>query len=129
VVTLTCRFQYGDIDLLQSHPLLCCATVVHGTVDCVNFICDAPAIKAISFVGGNRAGEHIHDRGTRNGKRVQANLGAKNHATILPDADKESTLNALTGAAFGASGQRCMALSVAIFVGSRLFCHFFSFSS
>jgi malonate-semialdehyde dehydrogenase (acetylating)/methylmalonate-semialdehyde dehydrogenase len=48
---------------------------------------------------------------------VQANLGAKNHATISPDADKESTLNALTGAAFGAAGQRCMALSVAVFVG------------
>jgi malonate-semialdehyde dehydrogenase (acetylating)/methylmalonate-semialdehyde dehydrogenase len=91
--------------------------VVHGSVDCVNFICDAPEIKAISFVGGNKAGEHIHDRGTKNGKRVQSNLGAKNHATILPDADKEATLNALVGAAFGASGQRCMALSVCIFVG------------
>lgn len=91
--------------------------VVHGSVDCVNHICDAPQIKAISFVGGNKAGEHIHDRGTKNGKRVQSNLGAKNHATILPDADKEATLNALVGAAFGASGQRCMALSVAIFVG------------
>jgi malonate-semialdehyde dehydrogenase (acetylating)/methylmalonate-semialdehyde dehydrogenase len=91
--------------------------VVHGSVDCVNFICDAPEIKAISFVGGNRAGEHIHDRGTKNGKRVQSNLGAKNHATILGDADKEATLNALVGAAFGASGQRCMALSVCIFVG------------
>jgi malonate-semialdehyde dehydrogenase (acetylating)/methylmalonate-semialdehyde dehydrogenase len=91
--------------------------VVHGGVDTVNFLCDAPSIRAISFVGGNQAGEHIFDRGTKNGKRVQANLGAKNHATIMPDADKESTINALIGAAFGAAGQRCMALSTVIFVG------------
>jgi len=91
--------------------------VIHGGHDAVNFICDEPAIKAISFVGSNQAGEYIHDRGSKNGKRVQANLGAKNHATILPDADKETTINALVGAAFGAAGQRCMALSTAIFVG------------
>lgn len=91
--------------------------VVHGAHDTVNFICDAPEIKAISFVGGDSAGKYIFDRGTRNGKRVQSNLGAKNHATIMPDADKDATLNALAGAAFGAAGQRCMALSVAIFVG------------
>jgi len=91
--------------------------IIHGSVDCVNFMCDDPSIKAISFVGSNRAGEYIHARGTKNGKRVQANLGAKNHATIMPDSDKESVLNALCGAAFGAAGQRCMALSTAIFVG------------
>jgi malonate-semialdehyde dehydrogenase (acetylating) / methylmalonate-semialdehyde dehydrogenase len=91
--------------------------VIHGARDTVNFICDAPAIKAISFVGGNAAGEHIFARGTAAGKRVQANLGAKNHAVIAPDADKASTLNALVGAAFGAAGQRCMALPVAVFVG------------
>lgn len=92
--------------------------VIHGAHDAVNFVCDHPSIKAISFVGGNKAGEHIFDRGTKNGKRVQANLGAKNHATILPDCDKDATLNALVGAAFGAAGQRCMALSVAVFVGN-----------
>jgi len=91
--------------------------IIHGGVDTVNFICDAPAVRAISFVGGNAAGEHIFDRGTKNGKRVQSNLGAKNHATIMPDADKESTVNALVGACFGAAGQRCMALSTIIFVG------------
>jgi len=91
--------------------------VIHGAHDAVNFICDAPEIRAISFVGGNAAGLHIHARGTANGKRVQANLGAKNHGVIMPDADKESVLNQLTGAAFGAAGQRCMALSTAIFVG------------
>mmetsp|Transcript_81853 Transcript_81853/g.226848 ORF Transcript_81853/g.226848 Transcript_81853/m.226848 type:complete len:522 (+) Transcript_81853:68-1633(+) len=91
--------------------------VIHGAHDAVNFICDAPEIRAISFVGGNAAGQHIHARGTANGKRVQANMGAKNHGVVLPDADKESVLNKLTGAAFGAAGQRCMALSTAIFVG------------
>lgn len=91
--------------------------VVHGGVDTVNFLCDAPSVRAISFVGGNQAGEHIFDRGTKQGKRVQSNLGAKNHATVMPDADKESTINALIGACFGAAGQRCMALSTVIFVG------------
>lgn len=91
--------------------------VVHGGVDTVNFLCDAPAIKAISFVGGNAAGEYIFARGTSNGKRVQSNLGAKNHCLVMPDADKDSALNAIIGAGFGAAGQRCMALSVAIFVG------------
>ncbi|ETW01637.1 methylmalonate-semialdehyde dehydrogenase (acylating) [Aphanomyces invadans] len=91
--------------------------IIHGAHDAVNFICDAPEVRAISFVGGNNAGEYIHARGTANGKRVQANLGAKNHAVIMPDADKEQTVNALAGAAFGAAGQRCMALSVVVFVG------------
>jgi malonate-semialdehyde dehydrogenase (acetylating)/methylmalonate-semialdehyde dehydrogenase len=91
--------------------------VIHGGVDTVNFICDSPPIRAISFVGGNVAGQHIFERGTKHGKRVQSNLGAKNHATIMPDADKEGTINAIIGAAFGAAGQRCMALSCVIFVG------------
>jgi len=91
--------------------------VVHGTHDCVNFICDAPEIKAISFVGGNTAGEHIYNRGNANGKRVQANLGAKNHGLVLPDANKNHAINAVVGAAFGAAGQRCMALSAMVMVG------------
>lgn len=91
--------------------------VIHGTVGAVNHICDAEPIKAVSFVGSDVAGRHIHARATANGKRVQANLGAKNHATILADADKNATLNALIAAGFGASGQRCMALAVAVFVG------------
>jgi len=76
-----------------------------------------PDIKAISFVGSNQAGEYIYDRGTKTGKRVQSNMGAKNHGVVLPDANKENTLNQLVGAAFGAAGQRCMALSTAVFVG------------
>lgn len=91
--------------------------IIHGAHDAVNYICDEPEIKAISFVGGNAAGEHIFARGTATGKRVQANLGAKNHATVLPDADKDAAINAIAGAAFGAAGQRCMALSCALFIG------------
>ncbi|KAH8120204.1 Methylmalonate-semialdehyde dehydrogenase [Phellopilus nigrolimitatus] len=92
--------------------------VVHGTVPTVNGICDHPDIKAISFVGGDRAGKHIYERGTKNGKRVQANMGAKNHAVIMPDANKNTALNSILGAAFGAAGQRCMAISVAVLVGN-----------
>ncbi|KAG5653340.1 Methylmalonate-semialdehyde dehydrogenase [acylating] mitochondrial [Sphagnurus paluster] len=91
--------------------------VVHGGVPTVNAICDHPDIKAISFVGGDKAGKHIYERGTQNGKRVQANLGAKNHAVIMPDANKNLALNSIVGAAFGAAGQRCMALSVVVLVG------------
>lgn len=91
--------------------------IVNGTVDTVNAICDDPRIKAITFVGSDRAGAHIYHRGTKNGKRVQANLGAKNHAVLMPDANKEHALNSIAGAAFGAAGQRCMALSVVVAVG------------
>ncbi|KAJ1030851.1 hypothetical protein NDA18_002080 [Ustilago nuda] len=91
--------------------------VVNGAVDVVNAICDDPRIKAISFVGSDKAGAHIYHRGTANGKRVQANLGAKNHAILMPDANKNFALNSIAGAAFGAAGQRCMALSVLVAVG------------
>lgn len=93
--------------------------VIHGTHRAVNFILDEPAIKAISFVGGNKAGEYIYSRASANGKRVQANLGAKNHAVVLPDSNKNDTLNAIAGAAFGAAGQRCMALSTVVFTGKE----------
>merc|ERR1719430_1051890 len=92
-------------------------SVIHGQHDCVNFICDHPDIRAISFVGGDAAGHHIYNRGNANGKRVQCNMGAKNHGVIMPDANKESTINSLVGAAFGAAGQRCMALTTAVVVG------------
>ena len=91
--------------------------IVHGSRRTVDFIIDEPRIKAISFVGGNKAGEYIYARGSANGKRVQANLGAKNHAAVLPDCNKNHALNAIVGAAFGAAGQRCMALSTLVLVG------------
>lgn len=91
--------------------------IIHGSAKTVDFIIDEPAIKAISFVGSNKAGEYIYKRGAEQGKRVQANLGAKNHAAILPDANKNHALNSIAGAAFGAAGQRCMALSTLVMVG------------
>lgn len=91
--------------------------VIHGQHDAVNFICDNPEIRAISFVGSDQAGKYIYERGSKNGKRVQSNMGAKNHGVIMPDANKETTLNQLVAAAFGAAGQRCMALTTAVFVG------------
>lgn len=91
--------------------------VIHGEHEAVNFICDNPDIRAISFVGSDVAGKHIYERGSRNGKRVQCNMGAKNHGVVMPDANKENMLNQLVGAAFGAAGQRCMALSTAVLVG------------
>lgn len=150
--------------------------IVHGAHDTVNYLCDEPLIRGVSFVGSNVAGEYIHARASKTNKRVQvcrliygyeikpalinftclfinlittfegcllspvpsnllldsclrccffscsplspqANMAAKNHGTIMPDADKEATLNQLAGAAFGAAGQRCMALTTAVFVG------------
>lgn len=91
--------------------------VVHGGEDVVNAICDHPDIKAVSFVGSTRVGTHVYNRSSLAGKRVQCMMGAKNHAVVLPDANKEQTLNAIAGAAFGAAGQRCMAASTLVLVG------------
>ena len=91
--------------------------VVHGGEDVVNAICDHPDIRAVSFVGSTKVGTHVYNRASLAGKRVQCMMGAKNHAVVLPDANKEQTLNAMAGAAFGAAGQRCMAASTAVLVG------------
>jgi malonate-semialdehyde dehydrogenase (acetylating)/methylmalonate-semialdehyde dehydrogenase len=91
--------------------------VVHGGEQVVNALCEHPAVKAISFVGSTRVGTQVYQRASLAGKRVQCMMGAKNHAVVLPDAVKEATLDALVGAAFGAAGQRCMAVSVAVLVG------------
>jgi len=91
--------------------------LVNGSRDTVNNICRDPHIRAVSFVGSNQGGEYIYSESTKHGKRCQANLGAKNHGVIMPDANKEDALNALVGASQGASGQRCMALSTVVFVG------------
>jgi len=91
--------------------------VVHGGERAVNALCDHPDIKAISFVGSTKVGTHVYQRATLAGKRAQCMMGAKNHAIVLPDANKEQTLNAIAGAAFGAAGQRCMALPVVVLVG------------
>lgn len=78
--------------------------VVHGGPQTVTNLCSHPDIKAVSFVGGNKAGEYIYTTSSKYGKRCQVNMGAKNHAVVMPDADKEDTLNALIGAAMGSTG-------------------------
>lgn len=92
--------------------------VIHGAKDQVDFILDEPAVKAISFVGSVAVGQYIYRRGTENMKRVQAFAGAKNHCVIMPDANKSQVISNLVGASVGAAGQRCMAISVAVFVGA-----------
>ena len=91
--------------------------VIHGGEDVVNAICDHPDIKAVSFVGSTKVGTHVYNRATLAGKRAQCMMGAKNHAIVMPDTNRDQALSAIAGAAFGAAGQRCMALSVVVLVG------------
>src|SRR5580692_2518672 len=92
--------------------------VVHGGKDVVDMLCTHELVKAVSFVGSTAVGTHVYRLGSEHGKRVQSMMGAKNHAVVLPDANREQTLNALAGAGFGAAGQRCMATSVVVLVGA-----------
>ena len=91
--------------------------VVHGGKEQVDQLLTHPKVKAISFVGSAPVAEHVYRTGTQHLKRVQAFSGAKNHMVIMPDAHKKQVLQSLTGASCGAGGQRCMAISVAVFVG------------
>lgn len=92
--------------------------VVHGDKAVVDAILQHPDISAVSFVGSTSVGEYIYSQGTAHGKRVQALCGAKNHMVVLPDADMDQVVDALIGAAYGSAGERCMAISVAVAVGS-----------
>ncbi len=91
--------------------------VIHGGKEQVDFLLNEPGIKGISFVGSVPVGQYVYRKGTENLKRVQSFAGAKNHMIIMPDANKQQTINALVGASCGAAGQRCMAISTAVFVG------------
>ena len=91
--------------------------VVHGDKVAVDRILEHPQIKAVSFVGSTPIAKYIYETGTRNGKRVQALGGAKNHMIVLPDADIEMAADAAVSAAYGSSGERCMAVSVVLAVG------------
>lgn len=91
--------------------------VVHGDKVAVDALIDHPDVKAISFVGSTPIANAIYERGAKQGKRVQALGGAKNHMMVMPDADLEKTVDALIGAAYGSAGERCMAISVAVLVG------------
>ncbi len=91
--------------------------VVHGDKVAVDAILEHPDIAAVSFVGSTPIARHIYETGTRNGKRVQALGGAKNHMIVLPDADIEMAADAAVSAAYGSAGERCMAISVVVAVG------------
>ncbi|HVI99398.1 MAG TPA: CoA-acylating methylmalonate-semialdehyde dehydrogenase [Sphingomonas sp.] len=93
--------------------------VVHGDKEMVDAILDHPAIGAVSFVGSSDIAQYVYARGTAAGKRVQAMGGAKNHGIVMPDADLDSVVNDLAGAAFGSAGERCMALPVVVPVGDE----------
>ncbi|MBK8314224.1 MAG: CoA-acylating methylmalonate-semialdehyde dehydrogenase [Acidobacteria bacterium] len=91
--------------------------VVHGGAETVDALLTHPGIAAISFVGSTKVAKYIYETGTTNGKRVQAAGGAKNFMLVMPDADLDAATSQIIGAAFGCSGQRCMAGSVALPVG------------
>jgi malonate-semialdehyde dehydrogenase (acetylating)/methylmalonate-semialdehyde dehydrogenase len=91
--------------------------VVQGDKTAVDRLLEHPRVKAISFVGSTPIARHVYESATRNGKRVQALGGAKNHMLVLPDADIEMAADAAVSAAYGSAGERCMAISVAVAVG------------
>ncbi len=93
--------------------------VLHGDKATVDGILDHPSIQAVSFVGSTPVAEYVYHRGTQNNKRVQALGGAKNHMIVMPDADMDQAADALVGAAYGAAGERCMSVSVAVTVGNK----------
>ncbi|WP_216910870.1 CoA-acylating methylmalonate-semialdehyde dehydrogenase [Nocardia noduli] len=91
--------------------------VVQGDKVAVDALLDSAAIKAVSFVGSTPVARYVYERGTANGKRVQALGGAKNHMLVLPDADLDLAADAAVNAGFGSAGERCMAISVVLAVG------------
>ena len=91
--------------------------VVHGDKESVDAILTHPGISAVSFVGSTPIARYIYETGAKHGKRVQALGGAKNHMVVLPDADVDYAADAVIGAAYGAAGERCMAISVIVAVG------------
>ncbi|WP_368183722.1 CoA-acylating methylmalonate-semialdehyde dehydrogenase [Aestuariibius sp. HNIBRBA575] len=93
--------------------------VVNGDKESVDAILDHDVIQSIGFVGSTPIAEYIYGRGCSNGKRVQCFGGAKNHMIIMPDADLDQAADALIGAGYGAAGERCMAISVAVPVGEE----------
>ncbi|SMC52089.1 CoA-acylating methylmalonate-semialdehyde dehydrogenase [Polynucleobacter kasalickyi] len=92
--------------------------VIQGDKVAVDALIEHPDVKALSFVGSTPIANYIYERSAHFGKRVQALGGAKNHMVIMPDADIEKSVDALVGAAYGSAGERCMAISVAVLVGS-----------
>lgn len=92
--------------------------LVNGDKEAVDVLLSDKRIQAVSFVGSTPIAEYIYSTGTKNGKRVQALGGAKNHLVVMPDADLDQVADALIGAGYGSAGERCMAISVAVTVGN-----------
>ena len=93
--------------------------VINGDKEAVDAILDNEIIQAVGFVGSTAIAEYVYTRGTAAGKRVQCFGGAKNHMLIMPDADIDQAADALIGSGYGAAGERCMAISVAVPVGQE----------
>src|SRR5204862_4899223 len=110
--------QRKMIDLLQQCDLPPgVVNLVNGGADVVNAICDHPGIRAVSFVGSTAVAKHVYQRATHAGKRVQSLGGAKNFVVVMPDADLEHSIAAISESFYGCAGERCLAGSVLVPVG------------
>ncbi|MFN2216894.1 MAG: aldehyde dehydrogenase family protein, partial [Anaerolineales bacterium] len=108
-VSMTMQFIFELIDQVGFPKGV--INMVHGSKDAVDAILDHPAIRAITFVGSTKVAKYIYQRAAENGKRVQAQGGAKNPVIIMPDADMNMASRIITDSAFGCAGQRCLAVS------------------
>jgi len=111
---ITIQKVFRLLDELELPPGV--VNLVNGGIDTVNALLDHPAIDAVTFVGSTPVARHIYSRAAANGKRVQAQGGAKNPLIVLPDTDPAMTTNIITDSAFGNAGQRCLAASLAVTV-------------
>jgi malonate-semialdehyde dehydrogenase (acetylating)/methylmalonate-semialdehyde dehydrogenase len=114
-VPITMQKIFALIDQIGLPPGVC--SLVNGGKSTVDALLDHPGVRAISFVGSSAVARYVYSRGAANGKRVQAQGGAKNPVVVLPDADMDMTAQIAADSAFGCAGQRCLAASVAITVG------------
>jgi malonate-semialdehyde dehydrogenase (acetylating)/methylmalonate-semialdehyde dehydrogenase len=115
-VPLTMRKAFEIMEALGLPPGV--VNLVNGAKTAVETLLAHPAVRAISFVGSSPVARHIYAQAAAHGKRVQCQGGAKNHVVVMPDADMETTTQVISESAFGCAGQRCLAVSVAVTVGS-----------
>ncbi|MBG7609925.1 MAG: CoA-acylating methylmalonate-semialdehyde dehydrogenase [Anaerolineae bacterium] len=113
-VSMTMQFIFELIDQVGFPEGV--VNMVHGSKDAVDAILDHPEIRAVTFVGSTNIAKYVYRRAAENGKRVQAQGGAKNPVIIMPDADMDMTTNIVADSAFGCAGQRCLAVSLAVTV-------------
>ncbi|WP_282092723.1 CoA-acylating methylmalonate-semialdehyde dehydrogenase [Epibacterium ulvae] len=116
--TPTCAFLLAEL-LYEAGLPKGVLQVINGDKDAVDALLDNDTIQAVGFVGSTPIAQYIYGRAATNGKRAQCFGGAKNHMVIMPDADLDKAADALVGSSFGAAGERCMAISVAVPVGQE----------